>query len=281
MAIKLILSDIDDTILPSGDTRISDRSIQAFHAAMDAGIRAGVASGRGYVWIPPFFGGDSRCVETCVATNGNEVYLDGCCIRKAQLDAHALRALYDFLSQIEGAGIIAFDDKDPVLVLGSKEDLSYCFPAYAAICRTDAQGKALGLPRFSATKANVFLARNGAAADEASTRTLIDQLNHEIDGFDFDFPRLGYINVMKAGWNKASGIELIAQKLGIGFDEIVVFGDAGNDLSMFNLVENSVAVANATEEAVKAARWHIGACKDEAVAQAIEQLAQGEWPFSH
>ena len=59
----------------------------------------------------------------------------------------------------------------------------------------------------------------------------------------------------------------------------MVFGDAGNDLAMFDAVENAVAVANATPEAAVAARWHIGACADDAVAQIIEQVAAGEWPF--
>ena len=31
--------------------------------------------------------------------------------------------------------------------------------------------------------------------------------------------------------------------------------------------------------AAEAARWHIGACRDNAVADAILALARGEWPF--
>ena len=44
-------------------------------------------------------------------------------------------------------------------------------------------------------------------------------------------------------------------------------------------VPNSVAVANATPEAAAAARWHIGSCDDEAVADVLYALARGEWPF--
>ena len=66
----------------------------------------------------------------------------------------------------------------------------------------------------------------------------------------------------------------------MGLDEVVVFGDADNDLPMFAAVENPVAVAGATPEAAEAARWHIGACEDDAVAAAIEALAAGEWPFT-
>lgn len=55
--IKLILCDIDGTILPKGHPQVSARTIRAFHAALDAGLVIGPASGRGIEWIPPFFGG--------------------------------------------------------------------------------------------------------------------------------------------------------------------------------------------------------------------------------
>ena len=48
MAVKLILTDIDGTILPRGERVVSSRTVAAFHAALDAGIAVGPASGRGY-----------------------------------------------------------------------------------------------------------------------------------------------------------------------------------------------------------------------------------------
>lgn len=42
---------------------------------------------------------------------------------------------------------------------------------------------------------------------------------------------------------------------------------------MIDAVPNSVAVANATEAVTAAARWHIGAAADDAVAGALHQIA--------
>ena len=75
MAVKLILTDIDGTILPRGRRQVSERTVAAFHAAIDAGLWVGAASGRGYSWIPDFFGGDAACCSTALATNGMQVYL--------------------------------------------------------------------------------------------------------------------------------------------------------------------------------------------------------------
>ena len=56
-------------------------------------------------------------------------------------------------------------------------------------------------------------------------------------------------------------------------DEVAVFGDSDNDLPMIDAVPNSVAVANANEAVTAAARWHIGAAVDDAVAGVLHQIA--------
>ena len=46
MAIKLVLSDIDGTLLPRGNAEVDRRVVEAFHALLDAGLAVGPASGR-------------------------------------------------------------------------------------------------------------------------------------------------------------------------------------------------------------------------------------------
>ena len=75
--VKLILSDVDETLMPLGHKQVPDHVIEAFHAALDAGIEIGPASGRGFAWIPPFFGEDEACCATALATNGSQIYLHG------------------------------------------------------------------------------------------------------------------------------------------------------------------------------------------------------------
>jgi hydroxymethylpyrimidine pyrophosphatase-like HAD family hydrolase len=55
---------------------------------------------------------------------------------------------------------------------------------------------------------------------------------------------------------------------------------------MIEAVPNSVAVSNASPEVARAARWHIGSSADDAVADALFQIAEaaetGELPaFMH
>jgi hypothetical protein len=56
------------------------------------------------------------------------------------------------------------------------------------------------------------------------------------------------LEFMKKGCNKASGIEKLAQYLGISREEIIAIGDAGNDKEMIKYAGLGVAMANAEDE---------------------------------
>lgn len=271
MAVKLILSDIDSTILPHGQRQVSERTRSAFHAAAAAGIHVGPASGRGYAWIPGFFGGDEACCATALATNGMQVYLDGEKVLEKTLDAESLERVRAIAAETPHAGLLAFrEDGTPLLVQGARDDLRRTFSSYAETCV-----ETPGLPDFPVVKANVF---DGAGPEEHAA--LVARLNAEVPAFDVDLAMPTYSNINPHGWNKGAAVTWLRERLGLARDEVVVFGDGDNDLPMFSVVENSVAVSNATPEAAAAARWHIGACEDDAVAVAIEALAAGEWPFT-
>ena len=268
--IKLILTDIDGTILPKGDKQVSPRTVAAFHAALDAGIAIGPCSGRGYDWIPPFFGGDTACCTTAIATNGLQIYLEGTKVLERSLPHEALQQVRAIVADTPHAGLLCFDGGVPLLLEGTRADLAQAFPAYAETC-VDADAT----PAEPVVKANVF-----SGGSEQDMRELVARLNAEVAPLDVDHALSHFSNMMVAGWNKGEAVRWVAERLGIGLDEIVIFGDADNDLPMFRVVEHAVAVANATPEASAEARWHIGACADDAVAVAIEAIAAGAWPFT-
>jgi len=268
--IRLILTDIDGTILPYGQRVVSERTRNAFHAAQAAGIHVGPASGRGFSHVPVSFGGDASCSATCLATNGMEVYLDGELIYQAFISWQVTERMTKLLEDVPRAGLIYFEQGLPVIVTGEVEDLAQSFPMYASECQ-----RVASVPHHDFDKVNVFVA---GGMDE--TRAVFDLLVEQIDDIDFNIPMDGFINTLPRGWSKASGIDVLCEALGIGLDQVVVFGDGGNDVEMLEHVPNSVAVADAAPEAAEAAHWHVGRCEDEAVAAAIEVLAAGSWPFS-
>ena len=67
---------------------------------------------------------------------------------------------------------------------------------------------------------------------------------------------LGFIEVLPPGITKASGLAIALERYGVGFGDVLVFGDMPNDLPMIAAVSEAggraVAVANA-HPAVRAA----------------------------
>lgn len=267
---RLILTDIDSTILPWGQAEVSARMRAAFHAALEAGHVVGVASGRSHSWLPRFFGGDEACCATAIATNGQEVYCKGELVCEKVLPAEALEAMRRVVHAWPHAGMLCFEGSTPLLVEGSAEELAPIFPGYAKTCVP-----AKDIPSAPVIKANVFV-----PGDVDEQRRFAEAIMREVPALDVDLARPSFSNVMPCGWNKGTAVEFLREHLGVAPEEVFVFGDADNDLPMLRAVKNSVAVANATPEAAAAARWHIGDVRDDAVAGAIEALARGEFPFS-
>lgn len=130
------------------------------------------------------------------------------------------------------------------------------------------------VPDFPVVKLNIYCPDGPEAM-----RGLRDELEEAVPGLSFMMPSYDVIVTAPKGWGKAQAIDVLCERLGIGLDQVVAFGDAGNDVEMLEHVPNSVAVANATPEAKAAARYVIGSCEDGAVAEALELLAAGVWPF--
>ncbi len=268
--IKLVLSDIDGTILPYKQPMVSERMRSAMHAALDAGIRVGPASGRGISHVAPAFGGDQALVATALGTNGMQVHLDGRLIHEEHLPHEALEHVVEVIKGHQGIGAIIFDpDGIPLLVQGTREDLAESFPVYA---RQAVYYQ--GIPSYPVVKMNVFI-----AGGMEPTRAAYDLVANEVTELDFNIPMAGFLNLTPIGYSKATGVDILCDALGITLDQVITCGDSGNDLEMLEHVPNSVAVSNATDEAKAAARWIVGACEDDAIADVLEALASGQWPF--
>jgi hypothetical protein len=85
------------------------------------------------------------------------------------------------------------------------------------------------------------------------------------------------LTLTAAGADKGVALAVACEDLGIGVEEVVAFGDSGNDLEMFRVAGAAVAMGQATDE-IKSAATFVSARNDEdGVAVAVERLlATGE-----
>lgn len=272
--IKLALTDLDDTLIPFGAPRASDRTIAAIHAMIDAGLHFGPVTGRVPTAMGWMFGGDDACCATGAFCNGQLVYIDGELTHKEVLDHASLQHVQDVLEDVEGAALAVYDVMGDGLESLVKRNVKTLegHPGVMGEVRMGGVGHATR-PDLGTTpwiKSNVHV--SGTRDRLIRVR---DMLRAECPGLDFVLPSptAMLIDITPHGWDKSAGVCELARELGVSMDEVAVFGDSENDLPMISAVPNSVAVANASADVAKAARWHIGPSRDDSVAAALEQIA--------
>jgi len=81
-----------------------------------------------------------------------------------------------------------------------------------------------------------------------------------------------YIDVMKKSCSKKDAIHILADKLGIKQEEIIVMGDGGNDLPMFDCAGLKVAMENAEPYLKEKADFVTDSNNENGVAKAIQKI---------
>ena len=264
--IKLVLSDMDNTLIPFGRERVSPRTIDAIHACQEQGVDFGPTTGRDRSELAGFFGGDRSCYNTAVAVNGQKVYYLRSLIFERNLDDEPLRKMADVVARRPGCAFITYRSDGLGDWVGmTREEMGSMYDR--AFMAGGRQHKTL--PVYPVAKAGIIC----LGGDEAVAE-LQDELRDAFPMFDCLNTVVNWIDVSIRGWSKAEGIKQLVKTLRLSLDEVCVFGDADNDLAMLEYVPNSCAVANANENATRAARWHVGASAEDGVAIALEQIAE-------
>lgn len=272
--IKLALTDLDNTLIPMGAPHASMHAIAAIHAMLDAGLHFGPVSGRVPAAMRWMFGGDDACSKTGAFVNGQLVYADGRLVYSVKLPSQALAEVGAWIAPYEGCALVVYDLDDisettdgAAYLMGTSEDELARHPGFFG--RRPRRIDAPDRPTY--IKSNL---RCDIPQDEMVA--LRNALRVRFPMFDFVFPaRNGpFIDILPAGWSKGRAVEVLAECWGLSLDEVVVFGDSENDISMFEAVEYSVAVRNSSAEALAAAKYRIGLSVDDAVADALFALVE-------
>ena len=271
--IKLALTDLDDTLIKNGLPRATDHALAAIHAMIDEGLHFGPVSGRIPKAMGWMFGNDEACYQTGALSNGQMVYIDGELVHAEAIDSALLMDVAATLTELGGACLCMYDvscpneDDSGYFVSPSERHLAWARDTFRHI-----KGSATELPKPTYIKANVWTRRD----DHDYVLFVRDTLRDKFADLDFVLPSptAPLIDISPAGWNKGSATRYLADELGLTLDEVATFGDSENDLSMIEAVPNSVAVSNASEQIAQAARWHIGASADDAVADALFEIAR-------
>lgn len=271
--IKLVLSDLDNTLIPHkpgepfGDASLSDQGFEAIRALLDAGGRFGPVTGRSPSSMSETFPDAPWAYSTGAYANGQLVCVDGEAIHKEWTPVEPLQRVSDILDE-QPDGFLVFFDMDgdgPTWGVSRKYRMDQV-----------SEGDFLRVSRILPEVPEPTLKVIVRLHRHESTLRIYDLLRAEVPELDFVLPSpdATVIDITPKGYGKGSAVRIMATALGLAPDEVAVFGDADNDISMLQAVPNSVAVANASPGATAAAHWHIADALEDSVAQAIAQIAE-------
>lgn len=264
--IKLVLSDMDNTLIPFGWQQVSPRTIEAIHACQEQGVDFGPTTGRDRSELAGFFAGDRSCYNTAVAVNGQKVYYLRSLVFERNLDDEPLRQVAELVAQRPGCAFVTYRSDGLGDWVGiSREQMG---PMYDRAFMAGGMWHDK-LPIYPVAKAGII-----CVAGDEELAALQAELTAAYPMFDFLNTVVNWMDVSIRGWSKVEGVKQLIKTLRLSPEEVCVFGDADNDLSMLEYIPNSCAVANANENAAKAARWHVGASAKDGVAIALEQIAE-------
>ena len=274
MDIKLIVSDIDRTILPANQI-ISPATYNAVRDCRARGVEFVIASGR---WYPAArkVAVDQLGIEDgymIICNGGAVVRSDGTPLAEWRLTPEQAQQIYELL-KAEKVMMTAYV---PDAIYRVRGEYLTCFrlpeTSYFARTRTyrvvddDWQGlEEHGL--------------NGPYKIEAyaDDTGLLAELRRKVEALGFEansaFPF--NLEIMAPGAGKGAAVRWMTEHMGLTRDQVMGFGDYTNDLPMLENVGWPVAVDNAIDEVKRACRIIAPSCEDDGVAQTIRKYVLGD-----
>jgi Cof subfamily protein (haloacid dehalogenase superfamily) len=263
----MIATDVDGTLLDE-DERVTPRTRAAVRAAVDAGVHFVLATGRPPRWISPIVDA-LGLAPMAVCANGAVVYDASTdrIVSARTLSSDQLKMLAEIATRvIPGAGLAvervgrtAHDAATPQFVSSPGYEHAWLNPDNTEVSLEDL---------LSAPAVKLLIRKAGARSSD-----MIAALAKHV-GIEGDMTystNNGLIEVVPLGISKATGVEEVAQPLGITADDVVAFGDMPNDVPMLRWAGLGVAMGNAHQEAIDAADEVTERNSDDGLARVLER----------
>lgn len=243
--VRLIVSDVDGTLVKNGQKYLEDGFIDTVNALMDQGITFAVASGRQRQSIQDLFAGTARPLYM-ICENGGNLHYDG-----KDLDFHAFsREMYQEIFRSVRA---------------------YRPDAFFAMAAPDYYYTENTHPEFANTLANKYFFRVRQVEDlehlPLPVCKIAVYIEDNIQAVGLHFQKMWgdrmeiavsgdyWVDFTPKGIGKGSGVTKLQELLGVRPEETMVFGDNENDVSMMRCAAYSCAVSSALPAAKRAARY--------------------------
>jgi len=272
MAIKLILLDLDGTLLTS-DKQISPANYAALERAQKAGVQIVPCTGR-------FFDGMPQVVRElplfryAVTVNGAQIYdrERDTILHRCEIQPADAQQIYDRLDTLPVIYDCFMDG------WGYMDKRSYDrIDQFIADPRVNKMVKELRKPvedfrGFMAAERKPVQKIQMFFNDMELRKTVWEQLIAEFPEMAVTSSISNNVEINAKNANKGEALRFLCRHLGLEISESMAFGDGNNDLAMIRAAGLGVAMANADEELKAEANYITDTNNNDGVAKAIEKF---------
>lgn len=287
--LKAIIMDMDGTLLAPGD-HILPETKQKLLELERQGVTLILASGRSYTRLLPY------ADQLDMAANGGYlIEVDGISLYDMgggerevlrRMDPSEIREVYTDLMHLNCEAQACFDDgffdyfdediRRKKEQLRKERNLPDDFPWTAGPWDWLADLRS-GYPNqtfvHSAEEINRPINKIQLMQDEDKIREIYDFLIRKYgDRFEIFRTCPRQLEILPKGYSKGKTLKRLMEMKGWNKDEVVAFGDGENDVSMFEVVDDSFAMANARDFVKAKARYETASNADNGIVRGLERL---------
>jgi Cof subfamily protein (haloacid dehalogenase superfamily) len=257
--INIVASDMDGTLLDE-NSNVPPETFDLVKRLDKAGIRFVVSSGRRYDTLREMFEPVVGYMDF-VASNGAQVYVRGKLVDLEIFSYASVRRLYDVVRMFDGLHLALFDRYITYLM-----DDKTCFERELDK-NLPHPVRSIDIPSAGTTIVKASIYCDDALMDMAYV------LEREL-GDEFTFAPSGHkwIDVMRRGVSKATGMNQVLRAYGLSADSLMAFGDSMNDYEILRMAGTSVAMGNAREAIKEIATKVIGTNVEQSVQAELKAL---------
>lgn len=270
--IKLIASDLDGTLI-GDDFRFRPRTLQALHAAADAGVRIIFVTGRPLRWMGPVLeqlGEEWNGENSYAFCSNGAVTFDiarGQVVATRPIAGEQVRELHGELQTVFPNSLFIAETLDRVYVQGdysphAQEDLTKVM-----------RGQINEMLDPAAEVIKYLLYKDGA-----TPAVLLDQVREMVGeraSVTRSAPYQPLVEIAQRGLNKGQALADFALEHGIEPREVAAFGDMPNDFEMLDWAGHGYVMASGLPELKDRVGRICPGFEEDGVAQTIEGFLAG------
>lgn len=255
---KAAFFDIDGTILDHNNV-IPQSTIEGIRQLQDNGNYAFICTGRSRAYV----------TNPALLELGFDGIVSGC---GTMVEFHDEVLFYKKLDNALVGRTVAFlkEQDAPVIMEGRyrlyADALDFEGDPYVARLKQELGDTLLPI---TGTEAQWEVSKFSCTTKDADMELLKQRLSGDYELLIHDIP---VMELVPRGCSKGTGILAVCEKLGIPVEDTYAFGDSANDLPMFAVAGNSIAMGNATALAKQKASYVTDPMHEDGIYHALEHF---------